>query len=127
MGVVARWRAGRRTAYREQILAAAAADEAEEAIRARDRVLVTANLQRVTAGTALYLRAGEWRHPPAVPPSAYVDVRVSQLDDRIIVYDGAAWVGVTGHLLECAWRDDDGHPPCVAVLARVDAILRATR
>lgn len=127
MGVLARWRAGRRVAYRDRILAAAAADEAEEATRARDRLLVAANLQRVTAGAALYLRAGEWRNQPDVPPDAYVDVRVSQLDDRIIVYDGAAWVGVTGHLLECAWRDGDGHPPCVAVLARVDALLRATQ
>ncbi|MFC6014964.1 hypothetical protein ACFP2T_01970 [Plantactinospora solaniradicis] len=127
MGVLARWRAGWRATRRERILAAAAADEAEEATRARDRLLVTANLQRVTAGTALYLRAGEWRTPPDVPPSAYVDVRVSRLDERIIVYDGAAWVEGAGHLLECAWRDDDGHPPCLVVLARVDAILRAAQ
>ncbi|MFY1669476.1 hypothetical protein ACN27G_05910 [Plantactinospora sp. WMMB334] len=129
MGVLTRWLDRRRAAQREQIWSAAAADEAEQAARAQQLASIAGRLHRITAGTILYLRAGEWRRcSQPLPADAYLDVRVTSLGDQVMVDPARPavwWVGVVGHPPECAWGGDE-HPPCLRLEAHVAGIVRST-
>lgn len=127
MSAWTRWRTRRAEDLRNRIQSAAAEDNAEDADIARLRLLAVAQLSDIPPGTNLYLRAEEWQDADRTLGTIYRDVKVDQFHDRVEIVDGVTWVAVTGHDLDCLWTDAAPHPPCLALIVRVDAILRAVR
>ncbi|MGW4462436.1 hypothetical protein [Micromonospora sp. NPDC004704] len=77
-------------------------------------------------GTPVRLLPGEWSHCAGRDPGETVDLHVLRVHiDRAHSNDQEVWV--TGHLPECSWQSAERHPPCVELLARVEALLREAR
>jgi hypothetical protein len=78
----------------------------------------------VPAGTILRLAAQEWSFSVAVPPGyplAVVVVRIRyELADQ---HPDALWV--IGHRPECAYPSVEQHQPCLELLVKVAALIRA--
>ena len=79
-----------------------------------------------TPGTPIRLGAGEWSHCAGRDPGETVHLLAVRVHiDRAHPNDQEVWV--SGHLPQCPWPPAERHPPCVELLARVDALVLQAR
>ena len=123
MGRYQVWKANLRDNRNERIQQAAREDEAEEAERARQRVLEEARLRAVPPYLELHLQPADWLDFVSRTGSTSVDLRVCSIHEPIMYRDGVGWVRVWGHAPACPPRPS--HAPCVSAMVRVGAILAA--
>ncbi|WP_422773918.1 hypothetical protein ACN28C_14120 [Plantactinospora sp. WMMC1484] len=123
MGTLGSWRAALDEYRADRIRERTQAGEDIEVVRARQRALETAQIQRVRPGLELRLEPTDWLEMISPTVDRRPHLVVSTVHEPILYRETVGWVRVWGHTPRCGGQPD--HGPCITLMCRVGAILDA--